>query len=106
MGKKKGGAHTGNDSQYIATQANLDRKGKTNKKLKRNPQASKFLTAFGKDLKEKAEAKAKAVFKTGRRTKAKERRAAEEAAKRAEEAKKATENKIEYKKNRKFNKNK
>ena len=106
MGKKKGGAHSGNDSQYITTQANLDRKGKTNKKLKRNPQASKFLSAIGKELKEKAEAKAKAEFKTGRRTKAKERKAAEEAARRAEEAKRLSENRAEYKKKGKWNGNK
>lgn len=103
---KKGGSHTGNDSQYITTQSNLDKKGKTNKKLKRNPQASKFLSALGKELKEKAAAKAKAEFKTGRRTKAKEKRAAEEAARQAEEAKKAAETKPEYKKRGKWNGNK
>lgn len=98
MAKRKGGSSSGSgDAQYITTQANLDRKGKTNKKLKRNPQASKFLSAFGKELKEKAEAKAKAEFKTGRRTRLKEQRAKEAAERAAEEAKKAAENRSEYK---------
>ena len=38
MGARKGGSHTGNDSQYIATQQNLDKKGKTNKKWETRPQ--------------------------------------------------------------------
>ena len=37
----------------------LDKKGKTNKKLKMNTQASKYLTARGKELKEAAAAYAK-----------------------------------------------
>lgn len=31
-----------NESQYIRTAANLAKKGKTNKKLKRNPNAKKY----------------------------------------------------------------
>ena len=50
--KKKG---TINENQYIRTQNNLDKKGKTNKKLKRNPMAAKFLTPKGKQLKEAGE---------------------------------------------------
>lgn len=104
MAKGRGGSSSGSgDAQYIKTQANLDKKGKTNKKLKRNTQASKFLTAIGKELKEKAEAKAKAEFKTGRRTRLKEQRAKEAAERAAEEAKKAAESRAEYKKNKKFN---
>lgn len=66
MAKRKGSSGSG-EGQYTITQANLDRKGKTNKKLKRNPQASKYLTPKGKELKEKAEAYAKEYFKKGRR---------------------------------------
>ena len=66
MAKRKGSSGSG-EGQYTITQINLDRKGKTNKKLKRNPQASKYLTATGKELKEKAEAYAKEHFKKGRR---------------------------------------
>lgn len=102
MGARKGGSHTGNDSQYIATQQNLDKKGKTNKKLKLNPQASKFLTSIGKELKEKAEAKAKAEFKKGRRTKLKEQRAKEAAEKEAQKdaAKNNTNVKPKYRNNK------
>ena len=53
MAKRKGSSHNG-EGHYIITQANLDKKGKTNKKLKRNPMASKYLTARGKELKEAA----------------------------------------------------
>ena len=56
-----------NEGQFSITQANLDKKGKTNKKLKRNTMASKYLTSTGRDLKEKAEANAKATYKKGRR---------------------------------------
>jgi hypothetical protein len=58
MAKRKGKSGSGAD-QYSVTQANLDRKGKTNKKLKRNPQASKYLTPRGKEIKEAAAAFAK-----------------------------------------------
>lgn len=96
MGKRKGSSGSG-EAQYSITQANLDKKGKTNKKLKRNSMASKYLSSFGKDLKEKAETEAKKVFKTGRRTKIKEQRAKEAAEKeaqwQAEQAKKKAEQK-------------
>ena len=66
MGKRKGASGSG-EAQYSKTQANLDRKGKTNKKLKRNPQASKYLTPKGRELKEAAEKLLKETFKKGRR---------------------------------------
>ena len=53
--------------QFAKTQENLDKKGKTNKKLKRNQKAQKYLTKVGKELKEKAEVYLKATFKKGRR---------------------------------------
>ena len=53
MTKRKGKSGNG-EGQYTITQANLDRKGKTNKKLKRNAMASKYLSATGKQLKEVA----------------------------------------------------
>lgn len=53
MAKRRGKSGSG-EAQYSITQANLDRKGKTNKKLKRNPMASKYLTPRGKELKEAA----------------------------------------------------
>ena len=59
MAKRKKGKSGSGESQYTITQFNLDRKGKTNKKLKRNPMASKYLTAKGKELKEAAAAFAK-----------------------------------------------
>ena len=59
MAKRKGKSGSG-EGHYIITQANLDKKGKTNKKLKRNPMASKYLTARGKELKEAGEAMYKA----------------------------------------------
>ena len=49
MAKRKGKSGSG-EGQYTVTQLNLDKKGKTNKKLKRNPMASKYLTAEGKRL--------------------------------------------------------
>lgn len=55
MAKRKGKSGSG-EGQYTITQLNLDKKGKTNKKLKRNPMASKYLTAKGKELKEAGEA--------------------------------------------------
>lgn len=65
MGKRK--TSNSGEAHFIITQANLDNKGKTNKKLKRNPMASKYLTAKGKELKEAAEAYAKEHFKKGRK---------------------------------------
>lgn len=53
MAKRKGKSGSG-EGHYIITQANLDKKGKTNKKLKSNPMASKYLSARGKELKEAA----------------------------------------------------
>ena len=55
MAKRKGKSGSG-EGQYTITQINLDKKGKTNKKLKMNTQASKYLTARGKELKEAAAA--------------------------------------------------
>lgn len=66
MAKGKRSSGSG-EAQYSITQMNLDRKGKTNKKLKSNPMASKYLTPTGKQLKEQAEAYAKEHFKKGRR---------------------------------------
>lgn len=54
MAKRKKGKSGSGESQYLITQLNLDRKGKTNKKLKRNPMAQKNLTPRGKELKELA----------------------------------------------------
>lgn len=65
MAKRK--ASKSGETHFSITQANLDNKGKTNKKLKLNPMASKYLTSKGKELKEKAEAYAKEHFKKGRR---------------------------------------
>lgn len=61
-------SHSG-EAQFPITQRNLDAKGKTNKKIKRNPQASKYLTPKGKELKENAERIAKETYKKGRRYK-------------------------------------
>ena len=58
MAKRKGSSHNG-EGHYSITQANLDKKGKTNKKLKRNPMASKYLTSTGKEIIEAAAAYAK-----------------------------------------------
>lgn len=44
------------ESRYITTQANLDKKGKTNKKLKRSPLGQKYLTPKGRELKDAGEA--------------------------------------------------
>ena len=55
MAKRRGKSGSG-EAQYSITQANLDRKGKTNKKLRLNPQASKYLTPRGKEIKEAAAA--------------------------------------------------
>lgn len=66
MAKRKGSSGNG-EGQFTITQLNLDKKGKTNKKLKRNPQAAKYLTAKGKELKEAGEKAFKENFKKGRR---------------------------------------
>ena len=55
MAKRKGKSGSG-EGHFIITQANLDKKGKTNKKLKRNPIASKYLTVRGRELKDTGEA--------------------------------------------------
>lgn len=47
------------EGQFPITQANLDRKGKTNKKLKLNPMASKYLSPKGRELKDAGENQAK-----------------------------------------------
>ena len=59
MAKRKGKSGSG-EAQYTLTQKNLDAKGKTNKKLKRNPMASKYLSTKGKEIIEAAAAFAKA----------------------------------------------
>ena len=59
MAKRKGKSGNG-EAQYTITQINLDKKGKTNKKLKRNPMASKYLSVRGKELKDAAAEYAKA----------------------------------------------
>jgi len=59
MAKRKGKSGSG-EGQYTITQVNLDRKGKTNKKLKMNTQASKYLTPKGKEIIEAAKAFAQA----------------------------------------------
>ena len=66
MAKRKGSSGNG-EGQFTITQLNLDKKGKTNKKLKRNPMASKYLTAKGRELKEAGEKSFKENFKKGRR---------------------------------------
>ena len=43
MAKRK--ASNSGEAHFFITHANLDNKGKTNKKLKLNPMASKYLTA-------------------------------------------------------------
>ena len=55
MAKRKGKSGSG-EGHFIITQANLDKKGKTNKKLKRNPMASKYLSVKGRELKDAGEA--------------------------------------------------
>lgn len=66
MAKRKGKSGSG-EGQFTITQINLDKKGKTNKKLKLNPMASKYLTAKGKELKEAGEKSYKENFNKGRR---------------------------------------
>ena len=53
MAKRKGKSGSG-EGQYAITQANLDNKGKTNKKLKMNTMAGKYLTPKGKEIIEAA----------------------------------------------------
>ena len=53
MAKRKGKSGSG-EGQYSITQANLDKKGKTNKKLKMNAMAGKYLTPKGKEIIEAA----------------------------------------------------
>lgn len=54
MAKRK--ASKSGEAQFSITQINLDKKGKTNKKLKRNPMASKYLSVRGRELKDAGEA--------------------------------------------------
>lgn len=68
MAKRRGASHSG-EAQYAITQKNLDKKGKTNKKLRLNTLASKYLTAQGKELKEAGEKAYKENFNKGRRHK-------------------------------------
>lgn len=71
MAKRRGKSGNG-EAQYSITQFNLDKKGKTNKKLKSNTLASKYLTPKGKEIKEAAAAFVKAhPAGSGRRHKAK-----------------------------------
>ena len=71
MAKRRGASHSG-EAQYSITQKNLDKKGKTNKKLRSNPMASKYLTVEGQKLKDEAKAYAEAHPKgSGRRYKSK-----------------------------------
>lgn len=65
MAKRK--SSNSGEAYFSITQANLDKKGKTNKKLKRNPMASKYLTARGKELKEAGEKAFKENFNKGKR---------------------------------------
>ena len=65
MAKRK--TSNSGEAHFSITQANLDKKGKTNKKLKRNPMASKYLTARGKELKEAGEKAFKENLNKGKR---------------------------------------
>jgi hypothetical protein len=55
MAKRRGKSGNG-EAHFSITQFNLDKKGKTNKKLKRNPLALKYLTPKGRELKDAGEA--------------------------------------------------
>lgn len=71
----------GYDAQFSITAANLAKKGKTNKKLKRNPMASKYETAANKEITAKALEFAKAhPAGSGRRKKVKMRQIEERVA--------------------------
>lgn len=59
MAKGKGKKEN-TESRFIATAKNLAKKGKTNKKLKKNPMASKYETSENKRITEEAEKYAKA----------------------------------------------
>lgn len=59
MAKRKGKSGSGAD-RYVITQINLDKKGKTNKKVSRNAEAKKHLTEEGKKIIAKAAEFAKA----------------------------------------------
>ena len=54
MAKRKKGKSGSGADQYVITAFNLAKKGKTNKKLKRNPNASKHETVRNKEIKEAA----------------------------------------------------
>ena len=70
MAKRRKGKSGSGEFQYTITQINLDKKGKTNKKLKSNPMATKYLTPRGQELKELAAEYVKAHPKgSGRRSK-------------------------------------
>lgn len=70
MGKSKGKNRTDNSTQYMKTAKNLAKKGKTNKKLRLNPAASKYETSENNKIKERALEMMKAHPKgTGRRSK-------------------------------------
>jgi hypothetical protein len=56
MAKRRKGKSGAGEGHFIITQANLDAKGKTNKKLRLNPMANKYLSVKGKELKEAGEA--------------------------------------------------
>lgn len=53
MAKRKGKSGNG-EGRFPITQGNLDAKGRTNKKLKLNTMASKYLTPKGKEIIEAA----------------------------------------------------
>lgn len=53
MAQRKGSSGSG-EGQYAKTAANLARKGKTNKKLKSNPQAAKYENSENNSIREKA----------------------------------------------------
>ena len=55
MAKRKRGKTGSGEGHFIITQANLDARGVTNKKLRLNPLATKYLTDKGKELKEAGE---------------------------------------------------
>lgn len=55
MAKRRGKSGNG-EAHFSVTQFNLDKKGKTNKKLKSNPMAMKYLTPKGRELKDAGEA--------------------------------------------------
>ena len=50
MAKKRKGSSGSGADQYVITQINLDKKGKTNKKVNKNAEAKKHLTEEGKKI--------------------------------------------------------